>query len=66
MQEAVAVTRDAGIPLLVPHHFGMFSFNTISLEEIREQIPADTPRVVIPELSAAYQAVKEEGRSDAR
>lgn len=34
LTEAVTLCREAAIPYLVPHHFGMFAFNTIDPEEI--------------------------------
>ncbi len=32
--EAVALCQEARIPALIPHHFGLFDFNTVSIEEI--------------------------------
>jgi L-ascorbate metabolism protein UlaG (beta-lactamase superfamily) len=29
LDEAIALGADAGAPYLVPHHFGMFAFNTL-------------------------------------
>lgn len=37
-EEAVALCRDAGIPRLMPNHFGMFDFNTADPDELREKI----------------------------
>lgn len=33
--EAVAICERAGIRHLVPHHFGMFAFNTVDVEDLR-------------------------------
>ncbi|MBO6676208.1 MAG: MBL fold metallo-hydrolase [Rhizobiales bacterium] len=34
LEEAITLCQDASIPWLVPHHFGMFAFNTLSEEAI--------------------------------
>ncbi|MFB2596406.1 MBL fold metallo-hydrolase [Herbiconiux sp. P17] len=34
--EAIALTRDAGIPALLGHHFGLFDFNTVDPADARE------------------------------
>jgi L-ascorbate metabolism protein UlaG (beta-lactamase superfamily) len=38
IKEALTLCKDARIPYLVPHHYGMFDFNTISVQEIEEAI----------------------------
>lgn len=55
--EACELCVAAGIGLLVPHHFGMFAFNTAEPAELRRQI-ADTmvPRCVLPEVDKYYRA----------
>ena len=35
--EALELCRQAGIPRLIPHHFGMFSFNTVDPAELQRQ-----------------------------
>ena len=35
--EARQLCLDAHIPYLIPHHFGMFEFNTIDKEELRRE-----------------------------
>jgi L-ascorbate metabolism protein UlaG (beta-lactamase superfamily) len=40
--EAVSLCRDAGIARWIPHHLGMFEFNTVALQELERQI-AETP-----------------------
>ena len=39
-EEAVGLCRRSGIPHLVPHHFGMFDFNTVDEAELRRQAAA--------------------------
>jgi len=36
--EAAMLCHDAGIPRMIPHHFGMFDFNTVDPEELRKNI----------------------------
>jgi L-ascorbate metabolism protein UlaG (beta-lactamase superfamily) len=42
--EAVQLCRDAGIPYLIPHHFGMFAFNTVD----RKVIEASAAKLIFP------------------
>ncbi len=52
-EEGIDLCRAAGIPELIVHHFGMFSFNTVSTELLRSVIMRNKeapPHVVIPEL----------------
>ena len=37
-REAVQVCREARIPFMIPHHFGMFDFNTIDKDTLRKEI----------------------------
>lgn len=48
--EAIALCRTAGIPLLVPHHFGMFSFNTASQADLDLLRGCISPRTLILDL----------------
>jgi len=53
--EAVQLCRDANIPLLVCHHFGMFAFNTIDLTRHAREIDSrreGAPRCVIPDAGS--------------
>lgn len=53
-KEAVALCLDAGIRHLIPHHFGMFSFNTADPQEVAAHIPEDeATRVTIPKPGVA-------------
>lgn len=49
LEEAVTLCRDAGVPSMIPHHFGMFAFNTLS-EEIIDAAQASllAPKIVKP------------------
>ncbi len=54
-EEAVSLCCDAGIDTLVPHHFGMFEFNTVPSEVLKEEIKVLDGRlqVVVPQLDRA-------------
>jgi L-ascorbate metabolism protein UlaG (beta-lactamase superfamily) len=43
--EAHALCRAARIPAFVPHHFGLFAFNTVDPAELRRNITAAAPGV---------------------
>jgi L-ascorbate metabolism protein UlaG (beta-lactamase superfamily) len=51
--EALNICRQAEIPYLIPHHFGMFDFNTISVSDMQRLLPSDI-NVVIPETCLMY------------
>jgi len=48
--EALALCAATGIPLLVPHHFGMFSFNTATPEDLERLRRSTSPRTILPDL----------------
>jgi L-ascorbate metabolism protein UlaG (beta-lactamase superfamily) len=53
--EARDLCAAADIGLLMPHHFGMFAFNTANPTELRRQITVTkTPRCVLPEADKCY------------
>jgi len=54
--EARDLCAAAGIGLMVPHHFGMFAFNTADPAELRRQI-AETiaPHCLLPEADKYYR-----------
>ncbi|MBN9158418.1 MULTISPECIES: MBL fold metallo-hydrolase [unclassified Microbacterium] len=55
LDEAVALTRAAGIPALVCHHWGMFEFNTADPEELRSRLAdVDDVRWRVPVLGAPF------------
>ena len=53
--EAVDLCNAAGIPLLVPHHFGMFAFNTASPADLELLRGCTVPRVMIPESDTSLR-----------
>jgi L-ascorbate metabolism protein UlaG (beta-lactamase superfamily) len=54
-EEAVSLCREAGISTLVPHHFGMFDFNTVPSGVLKEKSKGLEGRlqVVVPQLDQA-------------
>jgi L-ascorbate metabolism protein UlaG (beta-lactamase superfamily) len=49
LAEAIGLARDADVPFLVPHHFGMFDFNTCDVAEIDRAAAATVaPRIIRP------------------
>lgn len=48
--EAIALCRASGIPLLVPHHFGMFAFNTAAEADLAMLRGCSRPRTAMPGL----------------
>jgi L-ascorbate metabolism protein UlaG (beta-lactamase superfamily) len=48
--EAAQLCRDAHIPYLIPHHFGLFAFNTVEREELENEAAASVqPCVFVPD-----------------
>lgn len=57
IEEAVEICRAAGIPFLVPHHFGMFEFNTADMAKVRRIIKngkGSPPEVYIPKIGQIF------------
>lgn len=55
LHEAIDVCRRAGIPELIVHHFGMFAFNTVAPELLREQASRTVqPRVTVPSVDCYF------------
>lgn len=51
LSEAIALARAADVPFLIPHHFGMFSFNTCDEGDIdRAAAASDAPRIIRPRV----------------
>lgn len=48
--EAIALCRAAGIPLLVPCHFGLFAFNTASPADLELLRECQIPRTLVPDV----------------
>lgn len=59
VEEACELCKTARIPLLVPHHFGMFAFNTVSVERIRQGLRdsglKEGESAVIPTIGQVYR-----------
>lgn len=65
IRESLELCSRAGIPYLIPHHFGMFAFNTVSVEQIREEAERfrkaaakqgrPLPEMLIPETGSRYE-----------
>jgi L-ascorbate metabolism protein UlaG (beta-lactamase superfamily) len=53
LEEAAALCRAAGIPVLVCHHFGMFAFNTIDRADAARRIRGLDVRCILPEIDTA-------------
>ena len=56
-EEALQICRNAGIACLIPHHFGMFEFNTVDPADLQRKIatpPSMPVQVVLPKLNQAY------------
>lgn len=48
--EAISLCRTAGIPLLVPCHFGLFAFNTATPADLDLLRGCRTPRTLVPDV----------------
>ncbi|MES0864319.1 MBL fold metallo-hydrolase [Ruegeria sp. SCPT10] len=49
LEEAIEIARD--VPILIPHHWGMFSFNTRARKEIEQAADVfSAPRIVLPQV----------------
>jgi L-ascorbate metabolism protein UlaG (beta-lactamase superfamily) len=58
LEEAVDLARAAGVPFLIPHHFGMFAFNTCDPEAI-DRAAAETraPAILRPAAGETLRIV---------
>lgn len=59
VEEAAGLCLSARIPCLIPHHFGMFDFNTVPPEEIERRLAAtagERLNWVVPELGVCIVA----------
>jgi L-ascorbate metabolism protein UlaG (beta-lactamase superfamily) len=54
-EEAVDLCREAGIRTLIPHHWGMFEFNTIDPNAVPEFVAGSSPEIRIPVPGEAIQ-----------
>jgi L-ascorbate metabolism protein UlaG (beta-lactamase superfamily) len=58
LEEAVDLCRNADVPTMVAHHYGMFAFNTIPEERIdRAAETSKNPRVFRAKLSMRYRLI---------
>lgn len=48
LEEAINLCKDVGIGWMIPHHFGMFAFNTISEAAIDDATTVTFPTIVKP------------------
>ena len=55
-EEAIALCHSTDIPYLIPHHYGMFEFNSIDPQDLQKKIDAALlpVNVVLPQLDRAY------------
>jgi L-ascorbate metabolism protein UlaG (beta-lactamase superfamily) len=56
-EEASKLCLDAKIKYLIPHHFGLFDFNTISLDELKSKIAKINNKglaTIVPEINKKY------------
>ena len=65
--EAIELCKQAFIPCMVPHHFGMFEFNTIPIGEMTREMDriSDMPYCTIPQTGMRYavKSIREKERS---
>jgi L-ascorbate metabolism protein UlaG (beta-lactamase superfamily) len=58
IEEASTLAREGGATLLIPHHFGMFEYNTVPVETIREKLTAqgwkEGEDLIIPSINEVY------------
>lgn len=52
--EAAELCRDAGIGFIIPHHFGMFDFNTEEPAEIERVLSDSGLNYIIPTIGRSY------------
>jgi L-ascorbate metabolism protein UlaG (beta-lactamase superfamily) len=58
--EAIALSREAGIPALLGHHFGLFDFNTVDPADARDTFTREAPDVdwTLPSLGLTYRVAR--------
>ncbi|MCQ8242251.1 MBL fold metallo-hydrolase [Rhizosaccharibacter radicis] len=71
LAEALTLCTDGAIPLLVPHHWGMFAFNTADPDTIHETAArqaarraalGQAPVLLVPDARVAWHLVQTNGR----
>jgi L-ascorbate metabolism protein UlaG (beta-lactamase superfamily) len=60
MAEAAALCREASIRMLVPHHWGMFDFNTASEDELKRGVEEAGAglNILLPDTEMRYEFTK--------
>lgn len=55
--EAIGLMEVLQIPFMIPHHYGMFSFNTVNVDDLKKIIKEQNPecKVYPAELNMLYQ-----------
>jgi len=55
-EEALVLCQNTGIAYLIPHHYGMFEFNSVDPNDLQRKIDAAflPVNVVLPQLNRAY------------
>jgi L-ascorbate metabolism protein UlaG (beta-lactamase superfamily) len=60
LSEAIQISKSAGAPFLVPHHFGMFSFNTLDSDLIDAvAVQSSDPVILRPEVGISLRLFKD-------
>ncbi len=60
VEEALDLCEEANIKNLIVHHFGMFSHNTVSEDDLvnLRNLNSESFRIIIPEINRAYKIMK--------
>jgi L-ascorbate metabolism protein UlaG (beta-lactamase superfamily) len=54
-EEATALCRSLNIPLMIPHHFGMFAFNTVEREKVAQwATETSSPVCYLPDIESKF------------
>jgi L-ascorbate metabolism protein UlaG (beta-lactamase superfamily) len=54
-EEAAQLCREAKIPHLIPHHFGMFAFNTVDRAALEKELARSiVPNAGLPDVSSWF------------
>jgi L-ascorbate metabolism protein UlaG (beta-lactamase superfamily) len=55
--EACRLCAETGIAVMVPHHFGMFEFNTVPIAELSAAAgKIDKPHCIVPDVNSWYSS----------
>jgi L-ascorbate metabolism protein UlaG (beta-lactamase superfamily) len=66
VEEVLDLCEGANIKNLIVHHFGMFSHNTVSIDELvyLRNMKSESFRIIIPEINRVYKLMKLEKNHD--